>query len=90
MPRPRAIRPVSPLNVHLDADARDALDKLVSRAGVIPQGAYAAWINRAIEQAVNDRDLDLSPWLGTEVGEAVVRGHPMTIDALRKHLEKKA
>lgn len=90
MPRPKSLTPISPLNVHIDAGLKARLDALLysSLEDRVPHGAYQRFFNFIISRTLSEKNLDLSPFLQTQPGTAVVRGEPETIEALRNLLEK--
>ena len=91
MPRPKLLSPIAPLKVHIDADLKTRLDAVLfsELEERIPQGAYQRFFNKFLTQALTFKPLDLAPFLGTNPGEAIVRGDPNTIARLIAHLEQK-
>lgn len=83
------IEPSSSLNVHLPEGLRTRMDLLLfsEAEGRVPKGAYARFISSRLVEFFEHRRLDLSPYLATLPGEAVVGGPPTVLEALRAKLE---
>lgn len=91
MPRPKKLNPSIPLNVALDAGLKARLDQVLysELEERVPFGAYQKFFNLILTQALTSSRLDLSPFLGTNPGETIVRGDPASIERLKAHLEQK-
>ena len=89
--RPPAIRKSSPIEIALDESIRAKLDiGLWSTAeGRVPKGAYKTYFDRLLAREQSDVALDLAPFLGTQPGEAVIRGSAQTLAALETLLKEK-
>lgn len=91
MPRPKSLNPAVPLTTHIDAGLKAKLDTILysELEERVPHGAYQKFFNVMLTQALSSVKLDLSPFIGTNPGEAIVRGDPASIARLKAHLEQK-
>ena len=82
--------PTVALNVALPEDWRTRLDLLLFSEfeGRVPKGAYQRFFLERLVDYFDTKPLDLAPYIGSLPGERVVRGHPLTIEALKAALEK--
>lgn len=89
MPRPKSLRPSSPLEVALDETLRAKLDLHLwsTVEGRVPHGAYRKFFNSLLTQTFDHQSLDLAPYLQSLPGEAIVRAPAATIERLRFHLQ---
>jgi hypothetical protein len=86
--RPPSIRRSRPLNVHLDEELLTRVDILLfsELESRVPKGAYQKLFNSLLTQWLDQRELDLAPYLGSLPGEHLVLGHAETLAALNQHL----
>ena len=89
MGHPINLLPCTPLNTSLPVDVRARLDlHLFSDVeGRVPKGAYQRLLTDLINQYLDNRVLDLAPYLGLQPSAAIVRGTSLTIDMLKEKLE---
>jgi len=88
MPRPKNVMPTYKLTTALPLDVHTALathlySELEQR---VPQNAYATFLSERIREFFSSRQLDLSPFNGTNPGTFSVRGSPESIAELRRLL----
>ena len=89
MPRKPNIIPSSIVNVALPLPERTKLDFFLHSEveGRVPLGAYKEFFSARIREFFDSKNLDLSPYLGTTPGTAIVRGAPEVIEMLKAKLE---
>lgn len=91
MPRGRRplVEPTVATNLHLPESLRTRLElELFSELeGRVPHGAYQRFFSERLVEHFSSKALDLSPYLGTDPGVAVIRGKPEVLEALKNHLE---
>lgn len=90
--RKPAIEPSISTNVAIPEGLRVRLDLLLYSEveGRVPKGAYQRFFSERLVEYFNQRQLDLSPFLGTLPGERVVRADITTAAALEQLLKAKA
>lgn len=90
--RPPLVNPTRPLHVHLDSTLAARLDELLlsPAEGRVPAGAYQRLFNTLLRRFLDEKELDLSPYLGSFPGEHLVSGHPDALAALTTHLGAKS
>jgi hypothetical protein len=89
--KPRSIiRPIS-LRTTFPEDTRAKLDLYLwsELEGRVPQGAYQRFLVARIREFFEDANLDIGPWLEPTSPPMIVRGSPLTIDALASWLDFK-
>lgn len=91
MPRHKSLNPSASLNVHFESSLKAKLDALLysELEERVPHGAYQRFFNLFLTQALLHKALDLAPFIGTNPGEAIVRGDPGAIERLKTHLEQR-
>lgn len=89
MPRSAAITPNYHLHTTLPPElARRLQDYLWSDSeGRVPKAAYQTFFTARIQEYFSLRQVDLAPWLNTNLGECVVSGTDASIARLIKHLQ---
>jgi hypothetical protein len=87
-----AIEPSIPTNIALPEGLRTRLDLILHSEveGRVPKGAYQRFFSERLVEFFNQRQLDLSPYLGSLPGERVVRADATTAAALEALLKAKA
>lgn len=90
MPRPKSLTPSAELRIAISQDLRTRLDEMLfsELEDRVPHGAYSRFFNLMLTQVLIFKTLDLSPFLGTNPGEAIVRADPATLTRLKAHLEQ--
>jgi hypothetical protein len=87
--RPPLIRPVRPLNVHVDQELITRADLLLysELESRVPKGAYQKLFNQLLRQWLDSSTLDLAPYSGGMPGQQIVSGTAGTVESLKLLLD---